>query len=122
MQVRQAGQAWHPSLMPGFVGYGSIREPYLPAAKHRFYVNIRGCKTLILHLHPWRQELHTHTQRHTHTGTYSREVLFWFGKKSCGSKSGNPKTRRPNISMSGTKTRQIADDASKNMPILCCKP
>ena len=67
MQAHQADQAWHPSLMHSFVGYGSIREPYPPAAKHRFYADIRGCKTLILHLHPWRQELHTHTQAHTHT-------------------------------------------------------
>ena len=61
MQVHQVDQAWHPSLMLCFVGYGSIREPYPPAAKHRFHADIRGCKTLILHLHPWRQELHTHT-------------------------------------------------------------
>ena len=53
-----------------FVGYGCIREPYPPAAKHRFYTDIRGCKTLILHLHPWRQELHTRTHTHTHTYIY----------------------------------------------------
>ena len=94
MQVRQAGQAWHPSLMPSFVGYGSIREPYLPAAKHRFYVNIRGCKTLILHLHPWRQELHTHThrQRHTHTQALTAvRCSFGLVRKAVAQSLGTPR-------------------------------
>ena len=34
-QVHQADQAWLPSLMRSFVGYGSIREPYPPALRDR---------------------------------------------------------------------------------------
>ena len=84
MQVHQADQAWHPSLMHSFVGYGSIREPYPPAAKVSFYADIRGCQTLILHLHPWRQELRTHTQTHTHIHTHTHTwKLSLRGVASC---------------------------------------
>ena len=50
-QVHQADQAWLPSLMHSFVGYGSIREPY-PLLMFETSCDLR--------LHPSEQELHTH--------------------------------------------------------------